>query len=122
MARENCEKRHLTEPTLAKVAGLFKVLSEPMRLRLLYSLTDGEKNVSQLVKETGALQANVSKHLGMLLEAGIVARRKKGQSAFYRIIDESIFELCELACGSIYDRLEAELQRLSEERSREEEG
>lgn len=53
-----------------KVAEMFKALSEPVRLRLLYALMDGEKNVSQLVEETGALQANVSKHLSTLLDAG----------------------------------------------------
>ena len=51
----------------------------------MYALMDGEKNVSQLVQETGALQANVSKHLGTLLDAGLVSRRKQGQSSCYRI-------------------------------------
>lgn len=106
-------KRHLSEPTLDKVAELFKSLSEPTRLRLLYALMDGEKNVSQLVQETGALQANVSKHLGTLLDAGLVSRRKQGQSSCYRIADESVFELCDLACGSIYDRLTTDLENLS---------
>lgn len=111
-------KRPLSEPTLNKVAELFKALSEPTRLRLLYALMDGEKNVSQLVAETGALQANVSKHLGTLLDAGLVSRRKQGQSSCYRITDESVFELCDLACGSIYDRLATDLQNLSAERPR----
>ena len=68
---------------------------------------DGEKTVSQLVRETGALQANVSKHLGILLDAGILGRRKEGTSAYYRITDETVFELCDLVCGSIEDRLAA---------------
>lgn len=112
MAKSN-SKRHLSEPTLGKVAELFKALSEPMRLRLLYALMNGEKNVSQLVEETGSLQANVSKHLGTLLDAGVVSRRKKGQRSYYHISDESVFELCDLACGSIYERLEAELKSFS---------
>lgn len=94
---------------MEKVAERFKALSEPTRLTLLYSLMDGEKTVSQLVEETGASQANVSKHLGMLLDAGILGRRKQGTSAFYRITDESIFELCDVVCGSIHDRLATEL-------------
>ena len=73
-----------------------------------------ERSVSQLVEDTGGLQANVSKHLGILLDARIVGRRKKGPYACYRITDESVFELCDLACGSIYDRLAAELDSLSE--------
>jgi ArsR family transcriptional regulator len=110
-------KREMTGAALAKVAELFKALSDPTRLRLLYSLMEGEKNVSQLVEETGALQANVSKHLGTLLDAGVVGRRKQGQSSYYRIIDESVFELCDLACGSIYDRLAAELDSFSTDAS-----
>lgn len=97
---------------LDKVAERFKALSEPMRLHLVYSLMNHEKTVSELVKETGGAQANVSKHLSMLQEAGILGRRKHGTSAYYRIVDESIFELCELVCGSIHDRLLAELEEL----------
>jgi DNA-binding transcriptional ArsR family regulator len=97
---------------LDKVAERFKVLSELTRLRLIYALMDSEKTVSELVRETEGLQANVSKHLSVLLEAGILARRKQGTSAYYRIADESIFELCDLVCGSIHDRLLAELDQL----------
>lgn len=104
---------HLSEATLEKLAERFKALSEPMRLRLVYALMDGEKTVSQLVRETRALQANVSKHLGILLDAGILGRRKEGTSAYYRITDESVFELCDLVCGSIEDRLAAELRTFS---------
>lgn len=105
-------KRKLSGGALGKVAERFKALSEPMRLRLLYALMDGEKTVSELVRETGGVQANVSKHLSVLLEAGILGRRKQGTSAYYRIVDESIFELCDLVCGSIHDRLVAELDQL----------
>ncbi len=106
-------KRKLSEAALEKVAERFKALSEPTRLMLLYALVDGEKNVSELVRETGSVQANVSKHLAVLLDAGILGRRKQGTSAYYRIIDESVFELCELVCGSIHDRLAAELEEFS---------
>ncbi|CAN5883084.1 metalloregulator ArsR/SmtB family transcription factor [soil metagenome] len=105
-------KRRLSGTALGMVAERFKVLSEPMRLRLLYALTDGEKSVSELVRETGSVQANVSKHLSVLLDAGILGRRKQGTSAYYWIVDESIFELCDLVCGSIHDRLAADLEEL----------
>ncbi|HEX5848016.1 MAG TPA: metalloregulator ArsR/SmtB family transcription factor [Rubrobacter sp.] len=105
-------KRRLSSAAMGMVAERFKVLSEPMRLRLLYSLMDGEKNVSELVAETGSAQANVSRHLSVLLDAGILGRRKEGTSTHYHIADESIFELCNLVCGSIYDRLAAELDEL----------
>lgn len=106
-------KRKLSEAALEKVAERFKALSEPTRLMLLYALMDGEKNVSELVRETGGLQANVSKHLAVLLDAGILGRRRQGTSAYYRIADESVFELCNLVCGSIHDRLVAELEEFS---------
>jgi len=106
-------KRSLSEAALEKVAERFKALSEPMRLRLVYALMNGEKTVSQLVEETGGLQANVSKHLGILLDAGVLARRKEGTSAYYRIADETVFELCDLVCGSLEDRLASELEDLS---------
>lgn len=105
-------KRRLSGAALGMVAERFKALSEPMRLRLLYALMDGEKSVSELVRETGSVQANVSKHLSVLLDAGVLSRRKQGTSAYYRIADESIFELCDLVCGSIHDRLAAELDQL----------
>jgi DNA-binding transcriptional ArsR family regulator len=106
-------KRNLSEAALRKVAERFKVLSEPMRLKLLYALMDGEKSVSELVQETGGMQANVSKHLGLLLDDGVIGRRKQGLNSYYRITDKSIFELCELVCGSIHDRLAAELEDFS---------
>lgn len=105
-------KRRLSGAALEKVSERFKALSEPMRLRLVYALMDGEKNVSELVRETGGVQANVSKHLSVLLDAGILGRRKQGTSSYYRIVDESIFELCDLVCGSIHDRLVAELDEI----------
>jgi ArsR family transcriptional regulator len=103
----------LSETALKKVAERFKALSEPMRLRLVYALMDGEKSVSRLVEETGGLQANVSKHLGILMDTGILGRRKEGTSAFYRITDETVFEMCDLVCGSIEDNLAAELRNFS---------
>lgn len=107
------QKEDLTEDALQMIAERFKILSEPMRLKLIYALMDGEKTVSELVRETGGLQANVSKHLGMLLDAGIVGRRKQGLNAYYRITDNSTYELCDLVCGSIQDRLEAELSNFA---------
>jgi ArsR family transcriptional regulator len=109
--------KHLSEEALELVAERFKVLSEPLRLRLLNALIDGEKSVSELVEETGSLQANVSKHLGLLLDAGVVARRKEGLRSYYRIADKTVFELCDMVCGSLHDRLAADLEQLSGDRS-----
>lgn len=97
----------LTEEAFGLIAGRFRVLSEPMRLRLLHSLGEGEMSVSELVQATGAGQANVSKHLGILLDSGLVARRKKGLNVFYRVADPSVFDMCEAVCSSLGERLTA---------------
>ncbi|MCA3748654.1 MAG: helix-turn-helix transcriptional regulator, partial [Rubrobacter sp.] len=83
------------------------------RLKLVYALMDGEKRVSELVEETGGLQANVSKHLGVLLDAGVVRRRKQGTSSYYRISDDTVYQLCDLMCGSVEKRLEVQLEELA---------
>jgi ArsR family transcriptional regulator len=93
--------RPLSEEALALIARRFAVLAEPMRLRLLHALFDGEKPVNTLVELTGGTQANVSRHLQTLTEAGLLSRRKEGLQVFYAIADPSIFQLCELVCGSL---------------------
>lgn len=105
-------RRRLSEEGFELVAEQFKVFAEPMRLKLVYALMDGEKKVSELVEETGGLQANVSKHLGILLDAGVVKRRKQGTSSYYRIADEKVYELCDLMCGSVESRLSGRLEGL----------
>ncbi|MGF1473903.1 MAG: ArsR/SmtB family transcription factor [Rubrobacteraceae bacterium] len=107
------KKKDLSDEAFEMLGEQFKAFSEPMRLKLIYNLMDGERTVSELVEETGGLQANVSKHLRMLLEAGIVERRKQGLNSYYSIADRSIFELCDLMCGSIQGRLTADLNNFS---------
>lgn len=102
----------LSDEALELIAARFRMLSEPMRLRLLNTLREHELSVGELVEQTGAGQANVSKHLGMLLDAGLVARRREGNNVFYRIADESIFTLCDVVCTSVGDRLVAQHQVL----------
>jgi len=102
-------KRQLLSPqALDLIAARFRVLGEPMRLRLLIALEKGERNVTELVAATGATQANVSRHLQTLAEAGIVGRRKEGLNVFYHIADPGIFDLCEGVCGSLRKRLDAQ--------------
>ena len=95
----------LTDEALELVARRFAVLSEPLRLKLVHALFDGEKSVNTLVAATGATQANVSRHLQTLTHAHILARRKQGLQVFYSIADPSIFKLCELVCGSLEKQL-----------------
>lgn len=106
-------KKDLSDEAFEMLGEQFKAFSEPMRLKLVYGLMDGEKTVSELVEETGGLQANVSKHLRMLLEAGVVDRRKQGLNSYYNIADESIFKLCDLMCNSVQDRLTSDLKSFS---------
>jgi DNA-binding transcriptional ArsR family regulator len=93
--------------TLQLISERFKTLAEPMRLELLHALKGGEKTVSELVEETGAGQANVSKHLGLLHRHGWVERRKNGLNVYYSISDPMVFELCELVCASLEAEVEA---------------
>lgn len=89
---------HTDEAAFERIAEYFKVLGEPLRLRLLAALYDGEKNVCELMAATGANQANVSKHLRVMLDAGVLARRKAGTSAYYRINEPMVFALCDAVC------------------------
>jgi DNA-binding transcriptional ArsR family regulator len=103
----------LSDEALAMVASRFRLLAEPTRLKILQTLGRGEMNVSDLVEATGAGQANISKHLGALLEAGVVARRKEGLNAFYRVADETIFDLCDTVCARLKTQLENRQNALS---------
>lgn len=93
--------QQLTDGLIELIAQRFRVLGEPMRIRLLDQLRDGPATVKQLQAATGATQQNVSKHLGVLLAAGLVSRSKDGNFARYTIADERVFELCEQVCGGI---------------------
>jgi DNA-binding transcriptional ArsR family regulator len=95
----------LPDSIVELIARRFRVLGEPMRIRLLERLLDGEASVHALVEATGTSQQNVSKHLGVLLQAGVVGRRKEGTTVFFSIADESVFHLCEQVCGSIERQL-----------------
>lgn len=105
--------RQYTGPLLELVAGRFKVLSEPMRLRILNSLRSGERTVTELVDEIDAGQANVSKHLNLLYRSRMVERRKEGLNVYYRIADPAVFELCEMICQSLEDETEARQRALN---------
>lgn len=98
----------LNDRSLEYVAKYFKALAEPMRLKVLNALRDGEKNVGQLTEISGCTQANVSKHLSLLSQYDMVKRESRGNCVFYSIADPSIYELCELVCGQIAKRMIAE--------------
>lgn len=82
----------------AVLANKFKTLSEPSRLKILKALLNGEKSVNQIVEETGLVQSNVSKQLKKLLNDGIIECRPDKVQRFYRVIDDTVFELCKILC------------------------
>ena len=98
----------LPKEALAQVAGYFQALSEPTRLALLNLLRGGERNVGDLAQLSGFTAANVSRHLALLTQHGLVTRDSRGTSVYYRIADESVYALCDLVCGSIARQLEAQ--------------
>jgi DNA-binding transcriptional ArsR family regulator len=95
----------LPDALVEVIARRFRVIGEPMRIRILDELREDEASVHELTKALGASQQNVSKHLQVLLDAGIVGRRKEGNNAIYSITDPSVFALCDEVCGSVRRRL-----------------
>jgi DNA-binding transcriptional ArsR family regulator len=102
----------LPPEALDQVAAYFQALSEPTRLQILNLLRSGERNVGEIANACGFTSANVSRHLSLLMQHGLVEREGRGTSVYYRIADESVYALCDLVCGSIARQFE----RRAEER------
>jgi DNA-binding transcriptional ArsR family regulator len=96
----------LSPEALSQVAAYFQALSEPTRLQILNLLRSGERNVAELAQACGYTSANISRHLSLLTQHGLVARESRGTSAYYRIADDSVYALCDLVCGNIARQLE----------------
>jgi DNA-binding transcriptional ArsR family regulator len=97
----------LPDDLVELIARRFRVLGEPMRIKLLDRLRESEASVNELSDALAASQQNVSKHLTVLAEVGILGRRKQGTHVYYRIVDEGVFALCEEVCGSVREQLRA---------------
>ena len=95
----------IPEDLVELIARRFRLLSEPMRIRLLDRLRDGEESVQELAEQLETTQQNVSKHLALLADAGVLARRKQGIHVYYGIADGGVLALCEQVCGSLEDQL-----------------
>jgi DNA-binding transcriptional ArsR family regulator len=102
----------LTWEALELVAARFRAMGEPLRLRIVQQLENGEQSVSALAENVGTTQPNVSKHLKVLQDAGLLKRRQQGNSVYYSIADPMVFELCEMICSRLHDRLEAQVGAL----------
>jgi len=96
----------LPEPLIELVAQRFRVLGEPMRIKLLDRLREGDATVGELQQALAASQQNVSKHLGILHDAGMVSRAKRGNHTVYSISDPAVFELCDQVCGGVRRQLQ----------------
>jgi DNA-binding transcriptional ArsR family regulator len=91
----------LPDPLVELIAQRFRVIGEPTRIRVLDALRDGPLTINELTEVLGASQQNISKHVGVLGQAGIVAREKDGNRVRCSIADDTIFALCELVCGGL---------------------
>ena len=96
----------LPDDLVELIARRLRGIGDPTRIRLLDHLRDGEATVNTLAERLGAGQQNVSKHLGVLADAGIVGRRKDGNHVYYRIVDNDVLGLCEQVCGSLDQQLQ----------------
>ncbi len=106
MAQQTLLPHPLSDQLAELIAQQFRVLGEPMRIKLLDALREGAATVQDLQEATGASQQNVSKHLSVLLTAGLVSRSKDGNFSRYSIADDSVFGLCEQVCGGLRRQLD----------------
>jgi len=88
------------------VARYFGVLGEPTRLRILHAICQEEKCVNAIIKATGLAQANVSRHLGLMYQAGLLSRRREGTQIFYRVADPMYVELCRSVTVQVAARMD----------------
>jgi ArsR family transcriptional regulator len=100
--------RPASEQLLQRIAERLKAMADPMRLKILHTINDGERCVSDILAEVGGSQANVSKHLSVLRRAGLVECRRDGVNVYYAIADQTVFSICRSVCDSMEKRLDAE--------------
>jgi DNA-binding transcriptional ArsR family regulator len=98
---------------LERIAASFRALSEPTRLAILQELKAGPMTVNELVDAVGLSQANVSKQLSVLREAGYLTREQQGTSAFYSLADKKVMELCALVCDRLNKQALAAVETFS---------
>lgn len=86
-------------------ARYFSVLAEPARLKILHAICGEEKSVNTIIAATGMAQANASRHLGLMYQAGMLSRRREGTQVFYKVSDRMFLELCRTVSVQITARL-----------------
>ena len=95
--------RILTHEELEHIARHFRLLGEPMRLKILQTVCEKPHTVTEIVTATGSTQANVSKHLALLTAGGILKRERDGQFVYYHVKDQLVVRLCELVHAQLVD-------------------
>lgn len=106
------EEHGFADPMIEAIAMRFRLLGDPLRLKLMAALAGGERSVSELVELTGAGQPNVSKHLAALAQGGLIGRRKSGAVALYSIADPFVLKLCDVVCAGIQENISRQAQAL----------
>ena len=102
----------LPDEMFEPVAERLRVLADATRLRILNRLRQGETSVLALAASVGTSQPNVSRHLALLLRAGIVTRRQEGRHVHYRVLDPFVDRICDAICGSLHAHVERQARRL----------
>lgn len=110
--------KDIPEELLDRIAVRLKAMGNPLRLRILHAIYDGELSVSEILARVGGSQANVSKHLNVLRSADLVAARRDGVSVYYRISDATVFAICRTVCDSMLDQASSEVATLAEARAK----
>jgi DNA-binding transcriptional ArsR family regulator len=102
----------LPDALFEPVAERLRLLADATRLRILNVLRQGERSVVDIAGKVGASQPNVSRHLALLLRAGMVTRRQEGRQVHYRVVDPFVDRICEAICGSLRAHVDRQAQRL----------
>jgi DNA-binding transcriptional ArsR family regulator len=101
----------IPDDLLELMAAKFQMLADATRLAILRALMEGEKSVGQVVHETGQGQANISKHLKLLADSGLIRRRKEGLQVYYKLDDPLVEQLCTLVCSTIRQEVERNISK-----------
>jgi DNA-binding transcriptional ArsR family regulator len=102
----------ISEELLDRIAVKFRAMANPVRLKILHALEEGELSVTEILARIGGSQANASKHLGVLRGADLVSSRREGVSVFYQISDPAVFVICDAVCDSLHERATAEIETI----------
>lgn len=99
MTNQTPTKPEVTSKVLERAAELFGVLATPVRLRIIGELCESERNVSHLLGAIEVSQPNMSRHLNVLYQAGIVTKRRSGAHVIYTLANDSVVSICKVVCN-----------------------